>query len=170
LVVGFGADQMIKKCPPMVRIVENPSYEYTNEAEQLRIALNCVITPNVLVIGDDVLFNYETLHKMDKNVSCIFYDSQEQLDPRNVGVTVVNDNATAFSYEIPTKWCHIAYLTEKDMGIVKTLCNQDSHSRLYFFEILNILLNKSKKIRAMEPTNMSIFKIDTSKQLFQIQE
>jgi choline kinase len=165
LVVGFLADRIIRKCPLGVRIVENQFYENTNEVAQLRLALNCTLTENVLIIKDDIVFNLETFREISKDKSCVIYDSKQQIDSDNIGVTVVDGNATTFSFDIDSKWCHIAYLTIKDLKIVKNLCANKDNSRLYLFEILNMLLHRVDKIKAIEPKNMEIIKIDTSRDL-----
>jgi choline kinase len=169
LVVGFSADRVIKRCPEGVRIVENQLYEHTNEVEQVRLALNCTLTDNVLILKDDIIFNDETLCSISKNESCIIYDSQEQIDDSNVGVTVIGDYATVFSYDIPTKWCHIVYLTEKDQQTLRTICSKRERNRMYLHEALELMLQRTGKIRAIEPTNMEIVKIDNSRQLIQLQ-
>ncbi len=165
LVVGFLADRIIRKCPSGIRIIENQLYEQTNEATQIRLALNCTLTDNVLIIKDDIIFNAETLREISKDKSCLIYDSSGQIDSDNVGVTVVDNTITTFSFDMPSKWCHIAYLTLKDLKTIRSLCNNREHSRLYFFEILNMLLNKIDKIKAIEPKAMEIIKIDNSRDL-----
>jgi len=87
-----------------------------------------------------------------------------------VGVTIINDCATIFSYDIATKWCHIVYLTQQDTKSLKLLCNKKDRSKMYLHEMLNIMLTRSKKIRAIEPVGMEIVKIDTSKDLHQLQD
>lgn len=165
LVVGFSADRIIRKCPPGIRIIENQLFENSNEVEQLRLALNCTLTDNILVIKDGIVFNVDTLRAISKDQSCIIYDSKNQIDCDNVGVTIVNNYATIFSFDIPTKWCHIVYLTIKELKIVKTLCNNRDRSRMYLFEVLNMLLHKIEKMKAIEPVNMEIVKIDDSRDL-----
>jgi bifunctional N-acetylglucosamine-1-phosphate-uridyltransferase/glucosamine-1-phosphate-acetyltransferase GlmU-like protein len=165
LVVGFLSNKIIKRCPAGVRIIENQLFDITNETEQVRLALNCTITNNVLIIKDNIVFNSETLTNVTNNSSCIVYDSNNQIDTNSIGVTIVNNFATFFSYDIPTKWCHIVYLINKDLKIIKNLCNNKENSKLYMFEILNILLHKIEKIKAIEPTNMEIIKIDNSRDL-----
>lgn len=161
LVVGFKAGRIIKKCPPGVRIVENPTFEETNEAEQIRIALNCTITENAIIIKDNVVFNFDTFKDITQNGSCIIYDSKGRLDKHDIGVTIVNNYGTIFAYDIPTKWCHIVYLCGKDLKTIKALCTNKENSKLYLFELLNILLGKTDKIKAIEPKNMDIMKINT---------
>ena len=170
LVVGFAADRLIKRCPPGVRIVENQLYETTNEVEQVRLALNCTLTNNVLIMKDDIVFNYETLYSITKDTSCIIYDSKQQIDSSNVGVTINDDSASIFSYDIENKWCHMVYLIQKDKEILQNICNKRDRGRMYLHEALNLMLQRTKKIKAIEPTDMEIVKINTSKQLIYVQE
>lgn len=165
LVVGFLADRIIRKCPPGVRIVENQLYEQTNEATQIRLALNCTLTDCVLIIKDDIVFNAETFKELSKDKSCIIYDSKGQIDADNIGVTVVDGYATTFAFGMPNKWCHIAYLVSKELKIIRSLCNNKENHKLYLFELLKITLNRVEKIKAIEPSNMEIIKIDHSRDL-----
>lgn len=165
LVVGFEAQKIIRKCPSHIRIVENQLYETSNEVEQVRLALNCTVTNNVLIIKDDIIFNPETLLEISKQESCLIYDTNGQIDQANVGITVIDGYATMLAYEIPTKWCHIVYLAKNETRILKQLCNKKDYTKLYLFEILNMLLQKVGKIRAIAPTQMEIIKIDTSRHL-----
>jgi choline kinase len=169
LVVGFAADRLIKRCPPGVRIIENQLYETTNEVEQVRLALNCSLTDNVLIIKDDIIFNDDTFYAISKNQSCLIYDSKDQIDGGNIGVTVINGFATTFSYDMTNKWCHIVYLTEKDMKILRTICSKRDRARMYLHEGLDLMLQRVGKIQAIEPKSMEIVKIDTSKHLLQLQ-
>ena len=170
LVVGFAADRVIKRCPPGVRIVENQLYENANEVEQIRLALNCTLTDNVLILKDDIVFNTETFCEISRDQSCLIYDSKNQIDESNIGVTVINGYATAFSYDIEDKWCHIVYLTVKDVTVLKNICNKRDRSKMYLHEALSIMLQRKGKLRAIEPSNMEIVKIDTSTHLIQLQE
>lgn len=168
LVTGFKADKIVKKCPPGIRIVENQLFETSNESEQLRLAFNCTITNNVLIIKDSVIFNSETLQDVSKDGSCIIYDSKNNFEKDDVGVTIVDGYGTFFSYDIPTKWCHIVYLTGRDFKLIKGYCTNKENCKLYTFELLNMLLHKIEKMKAIEPINMEIVKIDNSRDLERI--
>jgi len=169
LVVGFAADRLIKRCPPGVRIVENQLYETSNEVEQIRLALNCTLTDNVLILKDDIIFNNDTFCAITKGQSCLIYDSKERIDSSNVGVTVINGYVTTFSYDMTNKWCHIVYLAEKEIKILRTICNKRDRARMYLHEALDMVLQRVNKIQAIEPANMEIVKIDTSRHLQQLQ-
>jgi len=169
LVVGFMADRIIRKCPPGIRIIENQLYETTNEVEQIRLALNCTLTDNVLIIKDDIIFNQQTLQAITRDKACLIYDSGNRIYNTNIGVTIVDNYATIFAYGTKNKWCHIIYLTKKEVKLLKSICNKRSLEKLYFFEVLNMVLERSGKMKAIEPQEMEITKIDTSKDLFMVQ-
>jgi len=169
LVTGFMADRVIKKCPSTIRIVENQLFETTNEIEQLRLALNCTLTNSVLILKDNIVFNTDTLKTLALQESCIIYDNNNQLDSSDMGVRIIDEYATFFSYDIPIKWCHIIHLKDKEFKMIKTFCNNRNNSRLYLFEALNIMLNKIEKIKAIQPIGMEITKINSSKDLERIQ-
>jgi choline kinase len=170
LVVGFMADRIIKKRPDQIRIIENQFFQVTNEIEQLRLAFNCTLTDDVLILKDNIIFNTDTLKNVVSNESCIIYDSNNQIDPTDVGVTIVNDYGTFFSYDISTKWCHIVYLKNKELRIIKNICNNRNNSKFFLFEALNMILNKTEKIKAIQPINMEITKIDNSRDFFRLKE
>ena len=168
LVVGFLADRIIKRCPPGVRIVENQLYETTSEVEQIRLALNCTLTDNVLILKDSILFNVDTLCNISKNNSCLLYDSKNQIDKSNIGVTIIDGYATVFSYDIDTKWCHIVYLIKRDTKLLRAICNKKDRAKMYLHEALELMLQRTGKMCAIEPTAMEIVKIDTSRNLQQL--
>lgn len=168
LVIGFYADRMIKKCPENVRIIENQLFETTNEVEQIRLAFNNIFSSNVLIIKDDIVFGNHILNRLDRSCSCIVYDDTDIIDSDNVGVTVVDNVATVFKYNIDNKWCNILYLIEKDLLRLKTICSNRERSNLYLFEALNILIEKSVKLKAIKTGGDKIVKIDTIKDLGKI--
>jgi len=170
VVVGFLADRLIKRCPPGIRIIENQLFESTSEVEQMRLALNCTLTDNVLVIKDNIVFNEDTLYCISKDQGCLIYDSNNQIDTSNIGLTVIDGYATTFAYEIEDKWCHIAYLTKRETQILRTICNKRERGKMYLHEALDITLQRIGKMRAIEPVNMEIVKIDNSRHLSQLQE
>ena len=165
LVVGFFADRIIRKCPKSIRIVENQLYESTNETQQLKLALNCTLTDNVLIIKDNIIFNEETLKAITKDKSCIIYDSQKQIDSGDIGINIVDGFVTTFTYDSMIKWCHIAYITGRELKIIRNLCNNKDNAQKYLFEILDIMLHKIDKIKAIEPQNMEIIRINSFRDL-----
>ncbi len=159
VVVGFEADEILKKVPSDVRVIENQLYETTNTSEESRLALNNILNGNVLFIHDDVMFNSETIRKITKHGSSIIVDSNNSMPNNNVGVTIVDDKATIFSFGISVKWGRIVYLADRDLIAFKRICSDRSKSKLYLHETLNLLLNENHTLRCLEPKGMKISRI-----------
>lgn len=168
LVTGFGSSKVIRRCPKTVRIIENQLYKETNEPEQLRLALNCSLSDSAIIMTDGLIFNKNTLQFNPTNTS-LLYDSTGQISENDIGLNVVNDYVTSLSYESKNKWCYILYLTGREYKIIQDLCKEPENKRLFLHEILNQLVEKSKKISAIEPKGMKITKINNSRDLTDLQ-
>lgn len=163
--VGFEADKVLRKIPPDVRIIENQLYKDTNTIEEVRLSLNSILSGSVLFIQDDIMFNPDTLKKITKSGSTIVVDTKDRIPRENVGVTIVNNKATIFSYGLQTKWCQIVYLKDHDLSAFKNICSDRSKSKLYLHEVLNLLLKEKHIIHCLEPKGMKISKIIPSEGL-----
>ena len=163
--VGFDADKVLKKIPSDVRVIENQLYKDTNDIEEVRLSLNNILSGSVLFIQDDIMFNSNVLKKITKSGSTIIVDNTNSIPNENVGVTVVNNKATIFSYGLPTKWGQIVYLCDHDLAAFKKICSDRSKSKLYLHEALNLLLKAKHTLHCLEPKNMKISKIIPSKGL-----
>lgn len=165
LTVGLEADRVIKKSPPGIRIVENQLFETTNQIEELRLALNNIIYNNVLIICGDIIFNENTLECIKQPHSTVVVDSKNRIPAHNIGITEVKDFVSIFAYDIPLKWANMAFLTEKEIKILKSICNNRNLSKLFLYEAFNLLINKKGKLAICEPEGMQIKKIESSKDL-----
>jgi len=165
MTVGFEADKILKKIPPNIRIIENQLYQDTNTVEEVRLSLNNILSGSVLFIQDDIMFNPTTLKKITKHGSAIIIDNGNNIPNENVGVTVVNNKATIFSYGLPTKWGQIVYLNDRDLIAFKNICSDRSKSKLYLHEALNLLLKSEHVLHCIEPKGMKISKIIPSEGL-----
>jgi hypothetical protein len=89
------------------------------------------------------------------------------ISDKEVGLTVYNNTATIFSYGLETKWCQIAYITGKELKILKNIFNKfdDIHKKMLSFEILNKMISMGANFKCYEPKGMSILEIDRIKDL-----
>lgn len=165
VVVGFEADKVIRSIPEDVRIVENQFYETTNVVESLRLALNCSINTNILILYGDLIYNTHTISDISKDESCIVIDSKNRFKAEEVGVTVVEGSVTNFAYGLPTKWSHIIYMAERESRFFKKLCGDRKRNKMYPFEIFNYMISKGFSFKAIEPSGMNIREIDSMKDL-----
>ena len=164
-VVGFDADKVIKTLPRDIRIIENQLYEETNVVESLRLALNNSVCDNVLIIYGDLIFNQDAILGITEDGSCAVVDTKSRFKNEEIGVTVVNDKISSFAYGLDTKWAQIIYLTGTELNIFRELCFDRKKNRLYPFEILNMVINRGGKIKAIEPDEMEILEVDSLRDL-----
>ena len=165
LVVGFEANKVIKKISDDIRVVENQLYQTTNSSESLRLAINNSVSDKIFFIHGDLIFNKEIFDSLDFSRSFVLVDSKNQIEDNEVGITIVNNKATFFSYGLDTKWCQMAYIRGKEFSILKSLYNKPGKDKLYTFEMLNMIIEKKGSLIAVEPENMNIKEIDSFKDL-----
>ena len=165
LVVGFEANKVIKKISDDIRVVENQLYQATNSAESLRLAINNSVADKIFFIHGDLIFNKETFDNLDFSKSFVVVDSKNQINDDEVGITIVNNRATFFSYGLDTKWCQMAYIRGKEFSILKSLYSKPGKDKLYTFEMLNMIIDKKGVLLAVEPEDMYIKEIDSFKDL-----
>jgi|TARA_R110000796_G_scaffold59040_4_gene136082 NDP-sugar pyrophosphorylase family protein len=166
-VVGCKAEKIIKKMRGDVRIVENQIHDATNTSESIRLAFNNGLKKNFLFMHGDLYFNTSTLKNVDYSKSFVIIDNKDMILNKEVGLTVFDDTATIFSYGLSTKWCQIAYVTGKEMKILKNIFNKfdHTHKKMLSFEILNKMISMGAKFKCYEPADMSILEIDRIKDL-----
>ena len=164
-VVGFEADKIIKVLPKDVRVIENQLYESTNIVESIRLAMNNSVYDHVLIVYGDLIFNIDTIKEITSNGSCIVVDSKSRFKDEEVGVTIVDDMATNFSYGLETKWAHIIYLEGEELNIFQSLCLDRRRNKMYPFELFNVILNRGGSIRTVEPKHMMIREINSLRDL-----
>ena len=166
-VVGYGADKITKRVRGSVRIVENQIYQETNTSESMRLAFNNTTKNNFLFIHGDLYFNQDTLSNLDYNKSFILIDDKNQFSDKEVGVTSNKNVATILSYGLPVKWAQIAYITGKEIEILKKIFHKfDSISKKNLsFEIINKMISMGASFQCYQPTKMSILEIDCIKDL-----
>ena len=167
VVGGFDINKIIKKVGKQARVIENQIYETTNNAESLRIGINNSLLDNIIFIHGDLVISPEIFNNVNMNESFILIDSNNKFDEKEVGVTVVDNIATVFSYNLPTKWCQIAYLAENELSILKKLFQRQDFSAktLLTFEILNKVIENGGKFNCFDIGNSFIKEIDSLKDI-----
>ena len=166
-VVGCGAEKIIKKVRGSTRIVENQIYKETNTSESIRLAFNNTIKNNFLFIHGDLYFNQETLSNLDYSKSFILIDENNQFSEKEVGVTSNKDIATILSYGLPVKWAQIAYVTGREVDILKKIFHKfdEISKKNLSFEVINKMISMGASFHCYKPKKMSIIEIDCIKDL-----
>jgi len=165
VVLGFGSDKIRRVLPPDIHIVTNESYSETNVAHSILLGLmSCPPwLPHVVLYGD-LVFNKELLKSIDLTRSSIVIDQKKGRESE-VGVTVVQDQATVFSYGLPTKWSHVATLLQPEQDLFKELMS-DAHRRKHFaYEVLNEMLERGGTLAAVTNNKIDLVEVDSSRDI-----
>lgn len=171
VVLGFEADKVYSILPSYVKTVENEFYDETNVSRSLSMAVRVANKNNkLLIVYGDLVFNKETLENMSLDTSSVIVDTKGQILEEEVGITIINNYASQFAYGLPTKWTHIVLLTHKELELFKRFILNKNYKKHYGFEILNMILEADGRLKAIEPKNMNITEIDTSKDIIRAYE
>ena len=167
LVTGYSTNRIIRKTKNKVRIVENQLYESTTSSESLRLAINNTTSNSIFCFHGDLYFNLNTLSNLKYDKSFLIIDNQNQINNKEVGLTIVNKRATILSYGLTTKWCQMAYITGKEFETIKNiyLRGNETIKKMLLFEIINLVISKGGSFICHEPENMSILEIDCMRDL-----
>jgi len=161
--IGFEADKMIAELPDTIHVVENQLFKESNTLEEVRLGLNVATNENVLIIHGDLIFNHITLENVAGDGSTLIVDSNGQIDEMEVGVTTVDNKATILAYELDARWCHIVYLTGKELERFRKVVKNRNRSKWFVFEAINAVIKSGGKFSVIEPRHMEISRVEKSK-------
>lgn len=167
IVGGFGIDKIIRKIGKRARVIENQMYETTNSGESLKLAVNNSLLDNVLFLHGDLVISEELFNTANVNQSFLLVDSSGKFEEKEVGVTVVDKKATVLSYNLPTKWCQIAFLAENELGILRRLFLKSDFNPKFMltFEIINKIMENGGSFNCFDIGNSFIKEIDSLKDI-----
>jgi len=168
IVVGFEAEKIRKKLSKYpVRFIFNPIHQSTNVLYSIGLAMQAVISEDVMIVYGDLIFNENAIRGL-RGSSKVVIDNTKSLKKEEVGVVENKGTATNFSFGIDLKWAQIAYLTGKEMQIFKEISIKKETSQWLGYEGLNYIIEKGGSIEAHYPKSMKIFEIDVAKDLEKI--
>ena len=165
--IGVESQKIIKRFTGRVRLIENQLYKTTGPFETLRLLVNSSTDDSLLIIHGDLYFNSNILDSADFSKSFIVSDTTGSILDREVGITSVNNKASILSYGLKDKWAQIAFLTGKELAILRNLCckSNDDSKHLLTFEIINSIINKGGSFKVHKPDKTFIVEIDCMKDI-----
>ena len=155
-----------------IRIVENQVYFHSNCCESIRLCLNNVMYPNIVICGGGVLLTPEYLQSIDlKRSSMLFQEGQGGGDEFEVGVIGNNGKLENLSLAVSEeKWTELTYITGE--GLVQSFYNAVSnpeYKNKFLFEAINSWSGR-RHVSLKENIGAPIVKINTIKTLKRINE
>ena len=167
IVGGIEANKIIKKLDSNTRFIENQIHDSSNSGESLRLGINNSLLNNVLFFHGDLIFYEKIFSNINFDKSFILVDSSGQISEKEVGVTIVDNKLSVMTYNLPIKWCQIAYFNKNETEILKKLLiKQDFETRyLLTFEVINKMLEFGAEIECVDIGNNFIKEIDSLKDI-----
>jgi choline kinase len=165
VVTGYEVERLMRALPHGVKVVENERYEETNVIRSISMGLRVASYPNVLIVYSDLVFNKEAVSWANTNGSGVLIDSRHQFGDDEVGTMIVDGRVTNFSFGLPVKWGQIAYLTGRELELFRRIASQSDKRRHFGHEVLNSVIDAGGRIRAIEPRDLKIVEIDSSKDI-----
>ena len=161
LVAGFEADRLMGNTPGIIH-VENEKFEETNIMKSLGMGLRACTTENIVIVYGDLMFNEEALKVNFENESFLILD-KDTMTENEIGCTIHNHYVEHMFYDLPQKWAQIAYLVGKELKLFRQMAWNKNNNNLFCFEVLNEIIDKGGKFRAIEPKGIKANDIDTTK-------
>jgi len=160
VVAGYETDKVVRtlsQTQENIKIVENELYLENNAMRSLSMGLRVCLTNNIIVIHGDILFDKNSLDF--STFSTIPLDNHKRILDDKVGSTVDNDkNVIALDYGLPSMWAQIAFLTGKELSLVRKICVHREWDNFTTHEILNKAISQGGKIKTFELKKEAILK------------
>lgn len=157
-VIGFEHRKFINKKYP-IRYVYNPVFEETNSSFELSLGLYSCVSPNILVINGDLVFDENIIKSAtSKKESSLLISEDFEID--DVGVTY-NENVEHIAYGLPEKWCQIGFFNGRELDLLRKCCYNQERSKWLLYESLNYVIQNGGKLHPIKVKNGKILKIET---------
>lgn len=158
VVVGFDEENVLEEIDRLgVFGIINESFDKTNTSRSLSLALRAYNPNHLLMIHGDILFTHQTLSKFSFHKSETI--SSNKMKSRKVGIAYQDAIATNFDFSFPEKWGQIAYITDKELQILKSLVHNRENDRCSMFQILNKLIDRQGNITVIKDES-PLFEVD----------
>jgi choline kinase len=167
IVGGVESNRLLKKIDSSTRFVENQKHDETNSGESLRLGVNNSLLNNILFFHGDLVFYDKIFSNVSFDKSFVLVDSSGKISEKEVGVTSAENKLTVMSYNLPVKWCQIAYFNKNETDILrKLLMRQDFDTKyLLTFEIINKMIELGAELECIDIKDNFIKEIDSLKDI-----
>lgn len=165
LITGFDSERLINNSPKDIIKIENEKYYENNVVKSINIGLRATKNNNhILILFGDILLNNKALEAIDFSRSCIIISNH--MHEGEVGCNI-NDNGYLeyMMFDLPNKWGHIIYLTNKELMLFKKIASNKISEKKFCFEIINDIINQGGKFKCIQHKDIKVMDIDTSKDL-----
>lgn len=171
VVGGFEIEEVFEAVSRKARLIFNESFETTNVVKSIYLGLLATLTPNVIIIYGDLVFNDVAIRNL-KNVDNIttVVDYSNNMSGEEIGLILEGNQVVNFSYASELKWGQILSLPAHTVNAFRQLIKNKNFENAYLFEVLNFLIENEIPISLSSSKNTEIFDIDTLEDLAKAKE
>jgi len=163
IVGGFDYDKLrekTRKC--QVRLVENNRYAKTNVMESVKIGLDACLESPILIMHGDLVFGTHLLANITTKTSSVLVDENNpRLKKTEVGVNQHDGYITSMVYGIKEKWGQMAYLRDKEVGMLRDIVVSQDVSKWFLHDCINHIIDEGGKIAANCQHSTSLVDVDS---------
>lgn len=152
-----------------VKCVENTNWENENIVGSIKLGLSSAKHKNVLIVYGDIAFNINALKLPISSYSLILIEDKNKLMNKDaVGCIFNNNKVEQLMYDIPNKWCNIAYFNKQHYECLEYLCNKENYEKRFGFEIINKMIEYGCEISPCYNKEAKVIDIVSSKDIKRI--
>lgn len=152
-----------------VRVVYNENYNNTNVAYSVALGLDASISNQCVIIMGDLYYNVESIENIDINNNSKLLLSNGTIDEYEVGMIIdENNRITSMNYSSENKWGQIAYLSKRELDIIKNMCYNEQFSKSFFYELINESIKAGARYELFKVKNSFTYDIDTLEKLYKV--
>jgi choline kinase len=165
LVTGFQSKKVMDNSPENFILIENERFDTTNVARSIGMGLRASTTDHVIIIYGDLVFNKFALKFPIGQESLVVIDTNFKPSEEYVGCTINNGYVEHMFFGLPKKWAQVMMLTGRELELAKQICWSVKGHSLFGFEVINAIIKKGGKIRAVQPYKIQSIDIDSVKDI-----
>lgn len=167
LIAGFEAERLMNKAPADIIKIENEKYEEDNVARSISIGIRACTTERVFLMYGDLVFS-QNLFSHHQTGSYLVVDKSGLMDNASIGCNIHNNVAEHLMFDLPNKWAQVGFFTGKELKCLKMAAWNKDNYKMFGFELINQVIEKSGGIPCVQDQNIKIFDIDSNKDLEKI--
>lgn len=167
VVGGTERNKFLKRLDRKIRFIENVNHHATNSGESMRLGFNHSLFDQFLFVHGDLILDEDIFRKINFDKSFVLVDSTGQIASKEVGVTSIDGNLSIFCYNMPVKWCQIAFLCQRETKIFERMLWKDNFdtTHLLSFEVINAIVENGGVFDCIDVKNKFIREIDSLKDI-----
>ena len=143
----------------------NKDFEHDNVVGSLQRGLRLSKANSIYIVYGDLMYEKSILDDFRFNESTILTQTSPTMGDQEVGCFIEDNKLKRLMWGLDQKWCHILYLTGKELYLAKKIISDKITHKWFGFELINEIIfnggqitNKTIKQKIIDIDNIKDFK------------